>query len=68
MVEGMTPDAARRLVRWLRDENPATINADDMQQRFGGQRSFDPGSTDAAAAIGPYPAFAPLGTIGGGKK
>ena len=65
MLEGVTPEAARRLVRWLRDDAPATINADDMQQRFGGERSFDPGSTDAANAIGPYPAYAPLGTIGG---
>ena len=65
MLEGVTPEAARRLVRWLRDDAPATINADEMQQRFGGERSFDPGSTDSVNAVGPYPAYAPLGTIGG---
>ena len=68
MVEGMTPESARRLVRWLCDERPDQVRADEMQARFGSRRSFDPGSVDAAAAIGPYPAFQPLGTLGGGAS
>jgi NADH-quinone oxidoreductase subunit E len=65
MVEGMTPESARRLVRWLCDDRPAAVRSDEMQDRFGGRRSFDPGSEDTATAIGPFPAFAPFGTVGG---
>jgi len=51
----------------LCDDLPATINSDEMQNRFGGRRSFDPGSEDPATAVGPFPAFGPLGTVGGGS-
>lgn len=64
MVEGLTVDEARRLTRWLLDEQPVAVNSDAMQAEFGGQRAFDWGSTDAATATGPYPAFGPLGTAG----
>ena len=67
MVEGLTPDKARELVRWLLDEQPDLVRSDEMQERFGGQRSFDWGPDDPAAALGPYPAFAPFGTVGGGS-
>jgi NADH:ubiquinone oxidoreductase subunit E len=62
MVEGMTPDSARALVRWLLDESPEVIRSDDLQGRFGGSRSFDPGPVDPVGAIGPFPAFGPYGT------
>ena len=67
MVEGMTPESARRLVRWLCDDLPATVSSDEMQDRFGGRRAFEPGSKDSATAVGPFPAFGPLGTVGGGS-
>jgi NADH:ubiquinone oxidoreductase subunit E len=67
MVEGLTPDKARELVRWLLDEQPDLVRSDEMQERFGGQRSFDWGPEDPAAAMGPYPAFVPFGTVGGGS-
>jgi NADH-quinone oxidoreductase subunit E len=62
MVEGMTPDSARALVRWLLDEDPEVIRAGDLQGRFGGSPSFDPGPEDPVGAIGPFPAFEPYGT------
>lgn len=65
MVEAVTPDAARRLIRWLRDERPAAVRSDDMQERFGGRRSFDWGPEDPTPVTGPVPAFAPFGTAGG---
>jgi NADH-quinone oxidoreductase subunit E len=64
MVEGLTPEEARRLTRWLLDEQPAAINSDAMQAEYGSRRAFDWGSTDPATATGPYPAFGPLGTAG----
>ncbi|MEX1207358.1 MAG: NAD(P)H-dependent oxidoreductase subunit E [Acidimicrobiia bacterium] len=65
MVEGMTPDKARALVRWLLDERPETVRSDDLQERFGGARSFDWGPADSAEAVGPFPAYGPYGTVGG---
>lgn len=62
MVEGMTPDSARALVRWLLDEDPEVIRSGDLQGRFGGSPSFDPGPGDPVGAIGPFPAFEPYGT------
>ena len=65
MVEGLTPEKGRELVRWLLDEQPALIRGDEMQERFGGRRSFDWGPEDPTGAVGPVPAFGPLGTVGG---
>ena len=63
LVEGSTPDQARALCRWLRDETPETVNTDDLQDRFGGRRSFDWAITETGDAIGPFPAFGPYGTV-----
>lgn len=64
MVEGLTPEAGRRLCRWLLDDHPDSVSSDAMQTEFGGGRAFEWGSEDSAAATGPYPAFGPLGTVG----
>jgi len=61
-VEGVTPEQARRLCRWLREERPAVVRADLMQERFGGQRAFDWGPEEPAGAVAPVPAFGPYGT------
>jgi NADH-quinone oxidoreductase subunit E len=79
MIEGVTPDKGRELCRWLRTLPPtpslkegekypdrAVIRGDDLQERFGGRRSFPMGPADPVGAVGPYPAFGPLGTTGGG--
>lgn len=67
MVEGLTPEKGRELVRWLLDEQPELVRSDDLQERFGGRRSFDWGPEDPAGAVGAYPAFGPYGTAGGGS-
>ena len=66
LVEGVTETAAQELVKWLRDTRPEVVLADELQQLFGGQRSFDWGSTEPEGAIAPVPAFQPYGSTGGG--
>ena len=63
-VEGITPDGARRLCRWLRDARPAVVRSDTMQGQFGGPRAFDWGPGEAAGAVAAVPAFEPYGTAG----
>jgi NADH-quinone oxidoreductase subunit E len=63
LIEGVTPEKARELVQWLKKARPAAVNTDEMQQLFGGRRSFDWAITEDAAAPGPYPAFGPYGTV-----
>jgi len=80
LVEGVTPEKGRELCRWLQtlppspslregeeSSRPVVIRSDDLQQRFGGRRSFDAGPPDPIGAVGPFPAFGPLGTAGGGS-
>lgn len=62
LIEGVTPEKARELVRWLRSTTPQVVNPDEMQELFGGRRSFDWAIASGSGAIGPYPAFPPLGT------
>jgi NADH-quinone oxidoreductase subunit E len=64
LIEGVTPAKARELVQWLRTARPRVVNTDEMQELFGGERSFDWGPREERGAVGPYPAFQPLGTVG----
>lgn len=64
LIEGVTPEKARDLVNWLRSARPEVVNTDEMQELFGGARSFDWAVSEVDGAIGPYPAFQPLGTVG----
>ena len=64
LIEGVTPDKARELVRWLGKARPEVVYGDEMQELFGGVRSFDWAIKEETGAIGPYPAFQPLGTVG----
>jgi NADH-quinone oxidoreductase E subunit len=63
LIEGITPDKARELVQWLRSTTPGVVNPDEMQELFGGRRSFDWAIPSDGGAIGPFPAFQPLGTV-----
>lgn len=63
LIEGLTPEKGRTLVEWLRNARPQSVNGDEMQQLFGGVTSFDWGVAETDAAVGPYPAFGPLGTV-----
>ncbi|GMQ84781.1 MAG: hypothetical protein BMS9Abin07_0346 [Acidimicrobiia bacterium] len=62
LIEGVEPDKGRALIRWLRDAEPETISADEMQVLFGGRRSFEWAVAEPEGAIAPLPAFAPYGT------
>jgi len=64
LIEGVTPDRARDLVRWLSGARPEVVNGDEMQELFGGTRSFDWAIKEEDGATGPFPAFQPLGTVG----
>lgn len=64
LIEGINPEKARELVRWLQSARPTVVNTDEMQELFGGRRSFDWAIREEVGAIGPYPAFQPLGTAG----
>jgi NADH-quinone oxidoreductase subunit E len=64
LIEGVTPEKARDLVNWLRSARPEVVNTDEMQELFGGVRSFDWAVSEVDGAIGPYPAFQLLGTVG----
>ena len=65
LVEGVTPAKGRELCRWLRDGRPDVVLGDELQQLFGGRRSFDWGPTEPEGAILPVPAFAPYGSARG---
>jgi NADH:ubiquinone oxidoreductase subunit E len=64
LIEGVAPGKARELVNWLRSALPEVVNTDEMQELFGGPRSFAWAIREALGAVGPYPAFQPLGTVG----
>lgn len=68
LIEDVSPEKARALVRWLKSARPAVVNTDEMQQLFGGKRSFDWAITETGGAVGPYPAFQPLGTVGSERE
>jgi NADH-quinone oxidoreductase subunit E len=63
LIEGVTPEKARELVRWLRTASPQVVNTDEIQGLFGGQTSFDWAIREQFGARGAYPAFQPLGTV-----
>ena len=65
MIEGVTAEKGRRLVQWLRDGRPEVVNTEEMQQLFGGNRSFDWGVKEGEGAILPVPAFGPYGSAHG---
>jgi NADH:ubiquinone oxidoreductase subunit E len=65
MIESVTPEKGRELVRWLRAGRPEVVNTEEMQQLFGGRRSFDWGVKEVEGAILPVPAFGPYGSAAG---
>jgi hypothetical protein len=67
LIEGVTPEKAGALIAWLRDTKPDVVLADEMQQLFGGVRSFDWGPTEPEGAVRPVPAFAPYGSAREGR-
>jgi NADH-quinone oxidoreductase subunit E len=64
LIEGVVPDTAGALVRWLRDGRPAVVLGDEMQELFGGRRSFDWAIAESEGAIAPIPAIGLYGSAG----
>ena len=62
LIEGITPEKGRELIRWLKKARPEAVNTDEMQELFGGRRSFDWALPSDVGAAGPYPVFEPYGT------
>lgn len=62
LIEGVSPKKVRELVQWLKKAQPEVVNTDEMQSLFGERRSFDWAISEDEGAVGPYPAFQPLGT------
>lgn len=62
LVEGLTPEKATEMIKWLRDGQPDSINTDELQTLFGGKTSFDWAIKEKNSAVGPYPAFPVFGT------
>lgn len=62
-IEGVTPEKGRELVRWLRTASPDVVDGDEMQEVFGGRRSFDWAIPSGGGAVSPVPAFQTLGTV-----
>lgn len=62
LIEGVTPEKGAGLCQWLRDASPEVVLTDEMQELFGGVRSFDWGSKEAEGAVAPVPAFGPYGS------
>lgn len=66
LIEGVTPEKAGGLCRWLRDADPEVVLGDEMQQLFGGTRSFEWGIREHQGAVAAVPAFEPYGSAGSG--
>ena len=56
-VEGLTAENAINLCSWLKEKQPDMVVADDMQEDFGGVKSFDCAISDSTGATSTAPCF-----------
>ena len=63
-IEDMKEGKVTELCNWLRTNQPKVINSDELQNKFGGRKSFDWGIQDNLGSTGPYPGFQTYKTIG----
>ena len=61
-IEGVTPDKALDLCKYLREEEPKVIVADDLQEKFGGIKSFEWAIEDNSGTSTTAPGFQIIGT------
>ena len=61
-VEGVTPPKALELCKYLKEEVPEVIVADDLQDTFGGIKSFDWAIEDNSGTSSTAPGFQIIGT------
>jgi NADH:ubiquinone oxidoreductase subunit E len=63
-IENIQEGKVSELCNWLETEQPNVINSDEIQNKFGGRKSFDWGIQDNSGSTGPYPGFQSYKTAG----
>ena len=61
-VEGVTPTKALELCKYLKEEAPEVIVADELQDKFGGTKSFDWAIEDNSGTSSTAPGYQIIGT------
>ena len=61
-VEGLTPEKSLQMCEWLKEERPEIVVADDLQEKFGGVKSFDWAIKDNTGSSYSVPGFQNIGT------
>ena len=60
--EGLTPEKSLQMCEWLKEERPEIIVAEELQERFGGVKSFDWAIKDNTGSSYSVPGFQNIGT------
>ena len=61
-VEGLSSENTLNLCEWLKNEKPDIVVADELQNKFGGKKSFDWAISDNSGTTGSVPGFQTLNT------
>ena len=61
-VEGLTPEKSLKMCEWLKEERPDVIVAEELQDKFGGIKSFDWAIKDNTGSSYSVPGFQNFGT------
>ena len=61
-VEGLTPEKSLKMCEWLKEERPEIIIAEELQEKFGGVKSFDWAIKDNTGSSYSVPGFQNIGT------
>ena len=61
-VEGLTPEKSLKMCEWLKEERPEIIVAEELQEKFGGVKSFDWAIADTTGSSYSVPGFQNIGT------
>ena len=61
-VEGLTPEKSIQMCEWLKEERPNVIVAEELQDKFGGIKSFDWAIKDNTGTSYSVPGFQNIGT------
>ena len=61
-VEGLTAEKSLQMCEWLKEERPEIVVADELQEKFGGVKSFDWAIKDNTGSSYSVPGFQNIGT------
>ena len=61
-VEGLTPEKSLQMCEWLKEERPEIIVAEELQEKFGGVKSFDWAIKENTGSSYSVPGFQNIGT------